>query len=286
MESAFFPPKEQIHRLIREVLVEDIGQGDVTTAAVLTDAERGEGKAVAKTELVVAGLDVFREAFLLLDKDIIFTPLCRDGDRVKEGDVMARLEGALAPMLMAERSALNLLQRMCGIATATERFVRTVEGTKARILDTRKTAPGLRVLDKYAVLVGGGCNHRFALYDGVLIKENHIAAAGGIAVAVERARARVPHTLKIEVEVSNIKELEEALAVQADIVMLDNMDLDQMKRAVEITGGRVPLEASGNVTLERVRAIAETGVDFISVGALTHSVQAADISLLISPLAH
>jgi nicotinate-nucleotide pyrophosphorylase (carboxylating) len=184
-------------------------------------------------------------------------------------------------MLTAERTALNFLQRMCGIATLTRRYVDEVKGTKAKILDTRKTAPGLRYLDKYSVRIGGGHNHRYGLYDGVLIKDNHIAAVGGIRQALTRVRGRLAHTLKVEIEVKNLQELEEAIKSGADVIMLDNMSLEDMGKAVAATGGRVSLEASGNVTLANVRKIAETGVDFISVGALTHSVTAADISLMI-----
>ena len=203
----------------------------------------------------------------------------RDAAAGEKGDLLAEISGSLASILTAERVALNLFQRMCGIATLTRRYVDQIEGMPAKILDTRKTVPGLRILDKYAVRVGGGYNHRFALYDGVLIKDNHIKAAGGIGPAVRRVRERIPHTLKIEVEVKNLTELEEALAAGADAVMLDNMELAEMAAAVKRVGGMIPLEASGNMTLERVREVAATGVDLISVGALTHSVAAADISL-------
>jgi nicotinate-nucleotide pyrophosphorylase (carboxylating) len=269
-------------RLIRAALAEDIGPGDVTGNAVLTGEETGSARAVAKAALVVAGRDVFRETFQEVDPGLTFIPLAAEGQEVTPGTPLAEISGALRSILMAERTALNLFQRMCGIATATRAFVRAVEGTPARILDTRKTAPGLRLLDKYAVRVGGGVNHRYALFDGVLIKDNHIAAAGGITTAVARARQKIAHTLKIEIEVKNLAELAEALDAGADIVMLDNMNVADMRTAVELTAGRVPLEASGNVSLENVRRIAATGVDFISVGALTHSVPAADISLLIA----
>ena len=232
--------------------------------------------------MVVAGIDLFGEVFLTLDPSLCFTARRRDGEKVAEGDLLAEISGRLASILAAERAALNLFQRMSGIATMTRRFVDAISGTRAKILDTRKTAPGLRILDKYAVRVGGGRNHRFALYDGVLIKDNHIAAAGGIGPAVMRVRARIPHTLRIEVEVKTGAELEEALAAGADAVMLDNMSLADMARAVERVGGRIPLEASGNMTLTRIREVAETGVDLISVGALTHSAAAADISLNVT----
>lgn len=273
--------KASIRKLICSALEEDIGVGDVTSNAILTGEENGAARTIAKSELVVAGGDVFRETFWQVDPNLTFTILAAEGQEVWAGTLLAEISGSLKSILIAERTALNLLQRMCGIATATRAFVRAVAGTEARILDTRKTAPGLRFLDKYAVRIGGGQNHRFALYDGVLIKDNHIAAAGGITEAVRRARRGVAHTLKIEVEVRNLAELEEAIAAGADVIMLDNMSTDDMKTAVAASAGKVPLEASGNVTLDNVRAIAATGVNFISVGALTHSVQAADISLLI-----
>lgn len=275
-------PEHIVHRLIRCALEEDIGAGDRTTAAVLTGQESGTARAMAKADMVLAGIDVFRETFLLLDPDIQFTNCLEDGREIKRGEILAALSGRLASILTAERTALNFLQRMSGIATLTRQYVAAVSGTRARILDTRKTVPGLRSLDKYAVRVGGGDNHRFALYDGVLIKDNHITAAGGITPAIQRARQKIAHTLKIEVEVKNIGEVREALSAGADAIMLDNMTPEAMSEAVRLIGGKVPVEASGNVTLATVRQIAETGVDYISVGALTHSVTAADISLLIS----
>ncbi|MBU2228592.1 MAG: carboxylating nicotinate-nucleotide diphosphorylase [Proteobacteria bacterium] len=272
-------PRHLLTKLIRTGLAEDIGAGDVTTGAVLRGDETGYAQATAKAELVVAGIDVFGEVFLTFDPALQFTRRLGDGEKAGKGDLLAEVSGSLASILTAERVALNLFQRMCGIATLTRRYVERIEGTRAKILDTRKTVPGLRFLDKYAVRVGGGCNHRFALYDGVLIKDNHITAAGGIAPAVRRVRERVPHTLKIEVEVKNLAELEEALAAGADAIMLDNMGIAEMAAAVKRVGGMIPLEASGNMTLERVREVAAVGVDFISVGALTHSVAAADVSL-------
>jgi nicotinate-nucleotide pyrophosphorylase (carboxylating) len=269
-------------RVIRTALEEDIGAGDITTAAALIGDEMGVARVTAKTEMVVAGIDLFGEVFLTLDPALCFTARRQDGEKVAEGDLLAEISGRLASILTAERVALNLFQRMSGIATMTRRYVDAVAGKRVKILDTRKTAPGLRILDKYAVRAGGGCNHRFALYDGVLIKDNHIVAAGGIGPAVERVRARIPHTLKIEVEVKNGAELEEALAAGADAVLLDNMSLAEMASAVARVEGRIPLEASGNMTLERIREVAETGVDLISVGALTHSVIAADISLNVT----
>jgi len=265
--------------LIRNALAEDVGAGDVTTGAALLGDETGLARATAKAELIVAGIEVFGEVFRTLDPVLSFTPRKRDGEKAGKGDLLAEIEGSLASILTAERVALNLLQRMCGIATLTRRYVDEIAGTEAKILDTRKTAPGLRILDKYAVRAGGGCNHRFALYDGVLIKDNHIAAAGGIGPAVRRVRERVPHTFRIEVEVKNMAELEEALIAGADSVLLDNMGLPEMAAAVTRVGRKIPVEASGNMTLERVREVASTGVDLISVGALTHSAAAADISL-------
>ena len=271
--------RQALVRVIRTALDEDIGPGDITTGAALRGDETGIARATAKTEMVVAGIDVFGEVFLTLDPALIFTARQRDGETAGKGDLLAEISGSLASILTAERVALNLFQRMSGIATMTRRYSDAVRGTRAKILDTRKTAPGLRILDKYAVRVGGGHNHRFALYDGILIKDNHIAAAGGIGTAVKRIRERVPHTLKIEIEVKNMTELEEALAAGADAILLDNMRIEEMAQAVHRVGGKVSLEASGNMTLERVREVADTGVDLISVGALTHSVMAADISL-------
>jgi nicotinate-nucleotide pyrophosphorylase (carboxylating) len=268
--------------LIRKALDEDVGAADVTTGAALRGDEIGLARATAKAAMVVAGIDVFGSVFRTFDSSLIFAAVRQDGDTAARGDLLAEVSGCLASILTAERVALNLFQRMCGIATLTRQYCDRVSGTRAKIVDTRKTVPGLRILDKYAVRVGGGCNHRFALYDGVLIKDNHIAAAGGIGPAVRRTRERIPHTFKIEIEVKDMAELEEALAAGADVIMLDNMGLPETAAAVRRVGGRVPLEASGNMTLERIREVAETGVDLISVGALTHSVAAADISLKVT----
>lgn len=272
---------QQIDTIIASALAEDIHTGDITTTALLVESKQVSGFLKAKEELVVAGLDVAARVFATLDSATVFTPLVKDGDRVSSGTVIARMAGNAALLLQGERVALNLLQRMCGVATLTSRYVQAVAGTKARIVDTRKTTPGLRVLEKYAVRVGGGINHRTGLYDGVLIKENHIVAAGGITEAVRRARAYIPHTLKIEIETENLDEVREAVAAGADIIMLDNMDTTTMKTAVELIAGRALVEASGGVNLQSVRAIAETGVDIISVGALTHSAPSMDISMLL-----
>jgi nicotinate-nucleotide pyrophosphorylase (carboxylating) len=221
---------------------------------------------------------VARQSFLQVDAGVEFKPLVEEGAHVTPGTQLAKVSGPARALLTGERIALNFLQRMSGIATATSRYVAAVAGTRARILDTRKTAPGLRLLDKWAVVLGGGHNHRIGLYDMAMIKDNHIAAAGGITAAVERVRTRWGHQLPVEVEVANLDQLAEALTLDLDLIMLDNMSLDAMSQAVEITAGRVPLEASGNVSLETVAAIAATGVDYISVGKLTHSVEALDIS--------
>jgi nicotinate-nucleotide pyrophosphorylase (carboxylating) len=263
-------------------LREDIGGGDVTSAATVPASLRARGTLLAKAPGVISGLDVAREVFRRVDPAIDFTPLVADGDRVSARTPIATVAGPARSILAGERVALNLLQRLSGVATVTSRYVDAVAGTGARVVDTRKTTPGLRELEKAAVRHGGGHNHRFGLTDGVLIKDNHLAAVGGpdrVARAVAMARAAAPHTLRIEVEVTTLEELSQALAAGADIVMLDNMDLPSMREAVKRTAGRALLEASGGVTLETIRAIAETGVDLISVGALTHSAPALDISL-------
>jgi nicotinate-nucleotide pyrophosphorylase (carboxylating) len=271
-----------IKTLIKAALAEDIGPGDITTEATVSPRREGRALAVAKGDFVVAGLDVFAAVFQALDKKIRVTGRVTDGRRIKKGTVIAEVEGRLAAILQAERTALNLFQRMSGIATRTARDVAAARGTKARILDTRKTVPGLRLLDKMAVRLGGGANHRFGLYDAVLIKDNHIEAAGGIAAAVAAQRRRLKKPARIEVETKNLCEVAEALSCGVDVIMLDNMTCAAMKKAVGLVAGRALVEASGNVTLRRVRAIAATGVDWISVGELTHSVRAADISLLVS----
>jgi len=271
----------QIRKIIETALAEDIGTGDITTGAIVGSELAGKAQAWAKDDFVVAGIDIFKEVFCCLDDRTQFQLRASDGQLVKKGDVVAEISGRLFYILQAERVALNIFQRMCGIATLTRKYVEAVRGTKAKILDTRKTMPGLRVIDKMAVSIGGGFNHRMGLYDGVMIKDNHIAAAGSITAAVEAQRKRLAHTLKIEVETKNLSEVQEALDCGVEIIMLDNMALEEMKKAVELIAGRALVEASGNVNLQRVAAIAATGVDYISVGELTHSVRAADISLLI-----
>jgi len=270
-----------IRDLIVRALQEDLGPGDVTTEATIRAESRSTAVLLAKQELVLAGLDVNREVFQHLDPDMKFEPFAKDGDRINAGTEIAKLAGNTRALLAGERVALNLLQHMSGIATLTARIVEKISELKADVLDTRKTLPGLRKLEKYAVRVGGGRNHRFGLYDGVLIKDNHIRAAGSISRAVESARKRVHHLLKIEVETKNLEEVHEALVANADIIMLDNMPIDTMREAVRLIAGRALVEASGNVTLETVRSIVETGVDFVSVGGLTHSAPAVDISMKI-----
>ncbi|MEI6609567.1 MAG: carboxylating nicotinate-nucleotide diphosphorylase [Deltaproteobacteria bacterium] len=280
MTDAFI--SKQIKGIIEAALAEDIGTGDITTMAIVSRAQTGHAQAIAKNDFVIAGIDIFQETFLLLNDKIKVRKLISDGKRAKKGSIIAEISGSLFYILQAERVALNLFQRMCGIATLTAKFVEAVHGSKAKILDTRKTMPGLRVLDKMAVSIGGGFNHRMGLYDGVLIKDNHIAAAGSITAAVDRQRQSLPHTLKIEVETKNMSEVKEALKCGADIIMLDNMTPDEMKKAVSFVAGRALIEASGNVSMQNAAEIAATGVDLISVGELTHSVHAADISLKIN----
>ena len=267
--------------IVKKALAEDIGSGDVTTNCTIDQTKKTEATLWAKEDGIVAGLQVFAAAFRFLDADTEIRCLVQDGTAVENGDRVAVIRGNARTVLTAERVALNFLQRMSGIATATRKMVQAVKGTRAKILDTRKTVPGLRYLDKWAVRLGGGENHRFGLFDMVLIKDNHIAACGSISEAVRRVRRCDDQNRSIEVEVKNLDELQEALALKVDRILLDNMDLATLKRAVELTARRIPLEASGNVTLENVRSIAETGVDYISVGSLTHSVKALDLSLLV-----
>lgn len=270
----------EIERIVRTALIEDIGLGDVTTEVTVPSDALARAELVAKEDFTLAGLDVAAEVFRILDPDVKFEKIFADGHLVRKGEVIAWLKGKASVLLQGERVALNLLQRMSGIASLTAKYVSEVQGTGATIVDTRKTVPGLRALDKYSVRMGGGRNHRIGLFDGVLIKENHIAAAGGIAAAIDRAKQKLPHTLKIEIETRDLAEVEEALNAGADIIMLDNMNLEEMRQGVDLIAGKAVVEASGGVSLERVRDIAETGVDIISVGALTHSVMAADISML------
>jgi nicotinate-nucleotide pyrophosphorylase (carboxylating) len=273
--------EKKILKIIKNALIEDIGRGDITTKATVNPTKKGSALAMAKDDFMVAGIKVFEQTFKCIDKTIKVKKIIHDGCMAKRGDLIATVSGSLSSILMAERVALNLFQRMCGIATLTSKYVKAVKGTKAKILDTRKTAPGLRVLDKMAVRIGGGCNHRIGLYDGILIKDNHIEATGSITSALTKLRQSTGHRMKIEVETKSIKEVKEALTCRVDVIMLDNMNIPTMKKSVGWIDGRALVEASGNVSLNNVADIAATGVDFISVGKLTHSVLAADISLKI-----
>lgn len=274
--------RELIESEIERALKEDVGSGDITTELLVSLSSNTTAVMKAKSRGVIAGLDVAGAVFKKLDSTIVWKPLVKDGDRVEAGDVIAGIEGRYKTILTGERTALNFLQRMSGIATETSRYVDAVAHTGVKILDSRKTVPGLRLFDKYSVHTGGGMNHRLGLFDMVLIKDNHIALAGGIKNAVTKIKSGASGSIKIEVEVSSIEQAEEALNAGVDVIMLDNMDNDSMKKTVDLIGGRALTEASGNMSLERVKEVAETGVNFISVGALTHSVKAMDIALYIS----
>jgi nicotinate-nucleotide pyrophosphorylase (carboxylating) len=269
----------RMDEIIKRALEEDIGSGDITTLATVSQDRQTEGLFIAKEEGVVCGLPVLKRVYETLDASIKIECIANEGDLVQKGDVIARISGNAQNILTGERMALNFLQRLSGIATRTRWAVREIAGTKAVITDTRKTTPGLRLLEKYAVRIGGGSNHRFNLADGILIKDNHISAAGGIRQAVALARKAAPHMLKIEVETENFAQIEEALQSGADIIMLDNMGIENMKQAVSMIGGRALVEASGNMGDKDLLAVAQTGVDIISIGALTHTVRAMDISL-------
>jgi nicotinate-nucleotide pyrophosphorylase (carboxylating) len=268
-----------IDDLIRNTLKEDMPLGDITTDNLIAEASISKAVFIAKEEGIVAGLDVAERVFLLLDKNVKFLKKIEDGAFVKYGTILAEIEGNSRAMLKAERTALNFLQHLSGIATKTSQFCSKVKELPVKIVDTRKTTPGLRFLEKYAVKVGGGSNHRFCLSDGVLIKDNHIKAAGGISKAIALAKNSIPHTIKIEVETETMDQVEEAIDSKADIIMLDNMSLETMSAAVKLINKRAMVEASGNVSLETVYDIARTGVDIISVGSLTHSVKAFDVSM-------
>ncbi len=271
-----------IDRVIKQALKEDIGSGDITTSLLIPENHSTSAQLVAKGGFVVAGLPFAQRVFELIDKGVQFRSVSHECARVTTGKIIAKIKGNTRSILLAERTALNILQRTSGISTLTNQYVVAVKGLNTRIADTRKTAPGLRFFDKYAVRAGGGHNHRYGLFDGILIKDNHIEVAGGVKKAVNKARLSSHHLLKIEVEVKNLSEVKDALAAGADVIMLDNMLLDKMKKAVSVIRKNKPgviIEASGNVDLGNIRNIAETGVDIISVGSLTHSVSAADISL-------
>lgn len=271
---------DRVDPILRLALEEDVGSGDVTTEATVDAAQRGTGSIIAKKPCVVAGVPVAARLFHLLDPAVVLKPLFAEGRKATAGTVVCTLAGPYRSLLAGERTALNFLQRMCGIATLTARFVRAVRGTRCTVLDTRKTAPGLRVLDKYAVRAGGGTNHRMGLFDAVLLKENHIEAAGGIPGAIRKVREGRPE-MRIEVEVRDMEELVLAAEDGADMILLDNMSMADVERAARLVGERIPLEVSGGVTLANVGKLAHTGVARVSVGALTHSAPAADLSMII-----
>lgn len=270
-----------IDRLIDLAIEEDIATGDVTTDSIIPANSRAVAEMKMKADGVISGLEVARKVYERFEQDINWEPKVKDGDAVKKGDIILRIEASYRCLLLGERLSLNILQRMSGIATETAKYVKELSGTHTRLLDTRKTAPGLRVLDKMAVKDGGGTNHRMGLYDMAMIKDNHIKVAGNITNAIKAVRANTPAGIQIEVETTNLDEVREALASQAEIIMLDNMSNAEMAEAVKLIGGRAKTEASGNMSIPRLKEVAATGVDFISVGALTHSVTALDISMNI-----
>ena len=265
--------------LILSALKEDITSEDITTNSVMREYKLGEVELICKQDGVIAGLDVFKRVFELLDSETKITFFCKDGDEVKNGEKIGIVRGDIRVLLSGERTALNFLQRMSGIATYTRSIVNLLNGSKTKLLDTRKTTPNMRVFEKYAVKVGGGCNHRYNLSDGILLKDNHIGAAGGVRQAVMMAREYAPFVRKVEVEVENLDMLKEAIDAGADIIMLDNMSVEDMKEAVRLTAGKAETECSGNVTKENVEKLIEIGVDYISSGALTHSSPILDLSL-------
>jgi nicotinate-nucleotide pyrophosphorylase (carboxylating) len=275
------PPADTWLPLVELALAEDVGPGDVTSRLLIDPERRGDAVIEARQPLVVCGLAVAAEVFEQLDPEIEFRPRLRDGDRADPLQVLAEIEGPLAALLTGERTALNFLMRLCGVATLTHAYVDAVAGTGARIVDTRKTLPGWRSLDKYAVAVGGGDNHRFGLFDGILVKDNHVALAGSVELAAKSALAAAPENLRIQVEVESEADAVAAVEAGIDFLLLDNLGPDEMRHVVERLGGRAVLEASGGVTLENVRRIAETGVQRISIGALTHSAPSADIAMEI-----
>lgn len=274
---------DMIEQIIRLALFEDSGLGDITTESILPSPCQGWGTIIAKEPLVVAGISVAKKVFYLLDPSIVCNSVFKDGDSVQKGEVLFKAEGDLECLLKGERVALNFLQRLSGIATLTRKFVQILDNPKVRLTDTRKTTPGFRSLEKQAVRAGGGYNHRMSLYDGILIKDNHIAVAGSIEKAVQSVRARTSHLMKIEVEVSTMDQVRQALAAGAEVIMLDNMDTQAMAAAVAYINGRAVVEASGNVSLSTLNAIAATGVDVISCGALTHQARSVDLSMQIHP---
>lgn len=268
-------------KLIRLALEEDIGPGDITTDALIDKDRVARGVIFAKESLVLAGLQVVQEVFITLDPAMSFDTTFQDGDQVESGDEILTVRGKLRALLTGERTALNFLQRLSGIATLTRQYVSQVAGSSVQLTDTRKTLPGWRRLEKYAVKIGGAHNHRFGLYDGILIKDNHIVACGGISEAIAKVRSNQPHLLRIEVEVSDLNQVKEALENGVDVIMLDNMGTDEIREAVRLVGGKALVEISGGITLETLAEVANTGVDIISIGALTHSARAVDISMRV-----
>lgn len=269
----------EVDALIMAALKEDMPLGDITTDNIIDPLAKSKARLIAKESGIIAGLDVAERVFKMLDAAVDFRKLVLDGTRVNKGDIIAEFEGNTRALLKGERTALNILQRLSGVATRTNHFCQLVEGYAAKVVDTRKTTPGLRYLEKYAVRIGGGHNHRFCLSDGVLIKDNHIQAAGGIRNAIELVRDHIPHTIRIEVETETFDQVNEALEAGADIIMLDNMTLNMMREAVEIINKRAVVEASGDINEETIRDVASTGVDIISIGRITHSVKSLDISM-------
>ena len=268
-----------IDAIIDTALNEDVGSGDITTSAIVDPSLDGKAQLLAKEEMLLSGIGIFSRVFFRLNPEIMVECTYHDGDIIPKGTTIGTVTGSMREILSGERTALNFLQHLSGIATLTRQYVEKTDPSTVRVIDTRKTTPGLRVLEKYAVRMGGGFNHRFGLFDGILIKDNHIAAAGSISEAVKKIKATAPHTLKIEVEVEDITGLKEAIGVGADAILLDNMSVKEMKEAVLIAGGKVLLEASGGITLETIEAISKTGINLISVGAITHSARSVDISL-------
>ncbi|MBZ0183076.1 MAG: carboxylating nicotinate-nucleotide diphosphorylase [Melioribacteraceae bacterium] len=271
----------QIERIIDLALDEDIQSGDITTEAIINKSQNADAFIKAKENGVIAGLPIAEKVFRKLDPDLIWNPLVNDGDKIKSSEILVKFSGNYSALLTAERTALNFLQRMSGIATQTNLFVSVIKDSKTKILDTRKTIPGHRLLDKYSVKMGGGTNHRIGLYDLVMIKDNHIKVAGNITNAVDQIRRKYGNKFRVEIETTNLDEVNEALKCNADIIMLDNMTNEAMNDAVKLINGRAQTEASGNMTIERIKSTAEIGVDFISIGMLTHSVKALDISMYI-----
>lgn len=270
-----------MHDIVMNALKEDMPLGDITTDNIISPESTTRATFLAKQDAIIVGLQVAQHVFEILDTGVKFTAFIKDGDRVKKGDIIAAVSGPTRALLKGERTALNFMQRLSGIATITNKYVQIVKDLPVKVADTRKTTPGLRILEKYAVSAGGGSNHRYSLSDGVLIKDNHIAAAGGIRNAVELVRKSIPHTVKIEVETESIEEVQEALDCKADIIMLDNMSNDQMREAVKLINKRALVEASGNISEETIYEVAKTGVDIISIGKVTHSAGSIDISMNI-----